>query len=110
MLRKINIHFLRPDRDVNALNGFISVYHGIIYLNADLGNSIDDNIKWVKVGLDDDKNILIIKPSKSPINAYPIEKIVNAKKIIGFPTNSLKLYRKRAQAFKTENNLVVSLA
>jgi hypothetical protein len=110
LMKKIKINWLESDKDINIKEGFISVYNnGILYINVDLASNLDDDIKWVKVGVDENKNIIIIRPSKTPINAYPVEKVFNAKIVKGVPTYKLRLNKKRAKTYQFGKSFIVSL-
>lgn len=108
LLKRIRINWLENDNDVEVTTGFISVYdNGVIYMSVDLAQHIGD-VKWVKIGLDESKSIMVIKPSDIPINSYPVSKYQNTKIITGVP--KLNVQKLKATTYRSDDSLIAVLA
>lgn len=89
--KRLNVKFLSPDGKVVKAEGFMSIYtNGVVYLNKDLTKRLGNSISWMKVGFDDNRKLMVMKPSEKPFNSFRVEKVGNAIRVRRIPRSLLK--------------------
>jgi hypothetical protein len=106
-----DINFLSPDGKVAKAKGFISLYNnGIIYINKELSKHFDKNTNFMKIGIDEDRKLLVLQPSKTPINSFKVEKHGNTMMVRHVPTRRLKIaIKNRLEVYATKDGFLSSL-
>jgi hypothetical protein len=108
---RYDINFLSPDGKVQKAQGFISLYNnGIIYINKDLAEYFGKNTNFMRVGIDEERKILVLRPSETPINSFKVEKHGNTMMIRHVPTARLRIaIKNRLEVYATKDGFLSSL-